>query len=216
MKVVMSPDGLKKLGATEIRIYEFVRANPGKSEIEIAVGVFGVGTPQQRVNPTMRLLSSRQLVIRDKTNGAFRYRAADENWTPPPATARSPNSQDIEGLTEDQIKGVLRTWLEASGYQTRIAMGKERGIDIDARREKERWIIEVKGPGSLQPMRVNYFISMLGELLQRMDDPEAKYSIALPDLAQYRGLWQRLPTLAKERTTISAIFVSTKGEVSIA
>jgi len=29
-------------------------------------------------------------------------------------------------------------------------------------------------------MRVNYFLGVLGETLQRMDDAQAKYSIALP------------------------------------
>jgi hypothetical protein len=62
-------------------------------------------------------------------------------------------------------------------------------------------------------MRVNYFLGVLGELLQRMSDPEAKYSIALPDLPQFRRLWERLPELAKRRTTISALFVSGSGDV---
>lgn len=35
-----------------------------------------------------------------------------------------------------------------------------------------------------------------------MNDSEARYSIALPDLEQFRRLWERLPKLAKERTTI--------------
>lgn len=94
------------------------------------------------------------------------------------------------------------------GYEVKVAMGFERGIDIDARRGKERWIIEVKGPGSRPEMRVNYFIAMLGELLQRMDDESARYSIALPDIPQFRRLWDRLPQLARDRTGISAIFVS--------
>jgi len=46
-----------------------------------------------------------------------------------------------------------------------------------------------------------------------MDDAEARYSIAFPDLPQFRGLWRRFPRLAKERTGISALFVSTLGTV---
>lgn len=77
----------------------------------------------------------------------------------------------------------------------------------------QRWIIEAKGCGSLNPMRVNYFLGILGELLQRMNDTDARYSIALPDITQYRRLWQRLPELAKSRTTISALFVGAGGSV---
>ena len=74
-------------------------------------------------------------------------------------------------------------------------------------------MIEIKGPGSRPQMRANYFLSMLGELLQRMDDPDARYSIALPDMAQYRRLWERLPTLAKQRTGINILFVDADGTV---
>jgi hypothetical protein len=62
-------------------------------------------------------------------------------------------------------------------------------------------------------MRVNYFLAVLGQLLQRMDDPGAKYSIALPDLPQFRRLWDSLPPLAKKRTEISAVFVAASGQV---
>lgn len=90
---------------------------------------------------------------------------------------------------------------------------KQPGTDIVAIRNGEQWIIEAKGSGSLNPMRVNYFLAILGELLQRMNDPTARYSIALPDMQQFRRLWQRLPELAKSRTTISALFVDTSGHV---
>jgi hypothetical protein len=57
-------------------------------------------------------------------------------------------------------------------------------------------------------MRVNYFLAALGELLQRMDDTNARYSVAMPDLPQFRGLWERLPKLAKQRLGITALFVN--------
>jgi len=60
---------------------------------------------------------------------------------------------------------------------------------------------------------VNYFIGILGETLQRMNDPASKYSIALPDVQQFRRLWDRLPRLAKQRTQITALFVNADGQV---
>jgi hypothetical protein len=62
-------------------------------------------------------------------------------------------------------------------------------------------------------MRVNYFVVILGEVLQRMENPAARYSIALPDMRQFRGLWARLPSLAKKRLGITALFVGEDGEV---
>jgi hypothetical protein len=66
---------------------------------------------------------------------------------------------------------------------------------VEALKNTDRWIIEVKGCGSRNPMRHNFFLMVLGELLQRMDDPKAKYSIAFPNMKQYRGLWDRLPRI---------------------
>ena len=47
-----------------------------------------------------------------------------------------------------------------------------------------------------------------------MNDDNTKYSIALPDLQQYRGVWNKLPKLAKERTTIDLILVDENGNIS--
>lgn len=119
-----------------------------------------------------------------------------------------------EHLSEDSIKEILEEWLISQGWKVRIAWGRDHGIDIDATKEDKRWVIEVKGQGSRDPMRVNYFLGILGETLQRMEDPNAKYSIALLDMQQFRNLWRRLPFLAKSRTGITAIFVDKDGNVS--
>lgn len=87
------------------------------------------------------------------------------------------------------------------------------GKVTDARKDGKRWLIEVKGPGSRQPMRVNYFLGILGEALQRMNDPNARYLIALPDMDQYRRLWNRLPQLAKERATIDLLLINSDGNI---
>src|SRR5439155_16872040 len=86
--------------------------------------------------------------------------------------------------------------------------------DVDAFKEGHRWIIEAKGTGSRDQMRVNYFLAVLGEILQRMIDPQAKYSIALPDYRQFRNLWTHLAELAKSRTGITILFVDSEGNVN--
>jgi hypothetical protein len=60
-------------------------------------------------------------------------------------------------------------------------------------------------------MRANYFLGVLGELLGRMTDPDAKYSIAVPDVPQFRNLWRGFPAEAKSRTRITALFVGRSG-----
>ncbi|MEW6219088.1 MAG: hypothetical protein AB1634_06070 [Thermodesulfobacteriota bacterium] len=118
-----------------------------------------------------------------------------------------------DGLTEDQVKKAVDRWLRPEGWETKVQPGRERGIDIEAHRGGQRWIIEAKGSGSRPQMRVNYFLAVLGTILHRMDDPRARYSIALPDMPQFRRLWEGLPGLARARTTLSAIFVDQEGRV---
>ena len=133
---------------------------------------------------------------------------------PLPTIDGAPRSGPAEGwLSEDDVKRHLGAWLKNRDWAVEIAWGQERGLDIKAEKSAERWLIEAKGGGSRPEMRVNYFLAMLGETLQRMNDPHARYSIALPNMRQFRGLWTRLPALAKSRLGITALFVSQDGGV---
>jgi len=118
-----------------------------------------------------------------------------------------------EPLQEEAIKHILTDWLIKDGWDVQTAWGHKRGVDIDAKRGSERWLIEVKGPGASSQARVNYFLGILGETLRRMDDAGARYSIAFPDMKQYRNLWYSLPKLAKERTAIDMILVDSNGSI---
>ena len=85
-------------------------------------------------------------------------------------------------ITEDEVKEAVRSHLSTWGFDVAVAWGRVRGIDIDARHpDARRYIIEAKAEvGTNGPQQVNYFLSMLGELVQRMDDADASYGIALP------------------------------------
>lgn len=188
----------------------------------------GTGKPPQALNALARSLETAGLITRgERADGRIgNYvttgpRVPARPDTAPPAThlARPPESSSRRTSekawpSEDGVKALLLRWLEADGWTGSVQWGHDRGIDMDVRRGTERWVIEVKGGGSLQPMRVNYFLCILGETLQRMSDPASRYSIALPDMAQFRGLWSRLPALARERTQITALFVTEHGVVS--
>jgi hypothetical protein len=118
-------------------------------------------------------------------------------------------------MNEDSVKAHIKNRLEADGWNVKVAWGYIHGVDVEASRNGERWLIEVKGPGSRPEMRVNYFIGILGETLQRMNDPNARYSIAFPDMQAFRNLWAKLPALAKERTGIDLILVAESGALEI-
>jgi hypothetical protein len=196
-------------------LIKLVNESPGMTDRELTDVLKGKGIHPSQVNQEARYLEQKGLLVRRPRNDGFigNYPfAPEENAS---SIAQKPSiARTAEGLSEDEVKAHLGAWLRAQGWEAKIAWGKSRGVDILATRNERRWIIEAKGLGSLQPMRVNYFIAMLGETLQRMADPEAKYSIAMPDIAQFRGLWERLPQLAKQRTQITALFVTSQGAVS--
>lgn len=195
------------------RILAAATQNPGMTDRELTDALLSTSAPQQSVNQTARALATAGMLERiarpDGKIGNFVSGAVPVN----PVPAHVP-SVESGGITEDMVKQAVATWLEQAGWTVEVRWGHERGIDIEAVRDGGRWVIEAKGCGSRQPMRVNYFIAMLGETLQRMDDSHARYSIALPDMQQYRRLWDRLPALAKSRTGISAIFVDASGAIT--
>ena len=196
------------------RIISLLCSSPGLTDREITDHIAGTGAPQQPVNGACRQLEERGTLRRtQRADGRIGNYLRDKEVEPSAAIAKIPD-ENLDALAEDSIKLTLDRYLTAEGWTADVAWGRKAGIDIDARRGQERWIIEVKGRGSLSAMRVNYFIGILGETLQRMSDPDARYSIALPDLQQFRRLWDRLPELAKRRTQITAIFVSESGKVS--
>jgi hypothetical protein len=180
----------------------------------LADRLVGQDAPQQGVNQVARQLASGgQLVRRERPDGRIGNYPGNGAQRTASASASPVDQQPGAFLSEDDAKRKLQAWLEAAGWKVAVVWGRGRGIDIEARRGDSRWIIEVKGQGKLGAMRVNFFLGALGELLQRMDDPQARYSVALPDLPQFRRLWHRLPTLAKERTQISALFVAGSGQI---
>ena len=121
--------------------------------------------------------------------------------------------ENIACLPEKRIKQILEVFLITQGWNTKIAWGFTHGIDIEAKRNTDRWIIEVGVSKLGNPTIISSFVSVLGKILQRMDDPECKYSIALPDTEPFRRLWERLPILVKDRTEITALFVNHAGTV---
>jgi hypothetical protein len=196
------------------RIVDAVQANAGLTDRQLTDAVVGPAAPPQAVNQAARALANAGVIVRERRpDGRIGNYPGDAKILQR-VTPDSVLPDATDSMTEDQVKAAVAEWLQGGGWTVTVRWGHERGIDIEAFRDGRRWIIEAKGCGSRQPMRVNYFIAMLGETLQRMNDPHASYSIALPDMPQYRGLWERLPRLAKERTTITMIFVREDGSIS--
>jgi len=193
------------------QIMALLQQNPELSDREITERIFGSDARHQHVNATCRQMEQKGLIKRiSPAEGPILNSLTEVDAQP----HSEPSQQDAPPLSEHAIKCALKAHLESEGWTiASLAFGKVHGADVDAERGDERWLIEVKGMGSRQPMNVNYFLSILGEILQRMDDPNARYSIALPDVPQFRNLWNRLPALGKTRTGITALLIDGDGNV---
>jgi hypothetical protein len=191
------------------RILELVQTERGCTDREIATRLLGRDAPQQAVNQQCRMLETKGLLVRRRRPDGLiaNYPGSTVPSAPPP-------SHLAERFEEDAIKRILDRWLRDQGWEPEISWGHSHGIDIRAKRADRRWLIEVKGEGAHAQARANYFLGVLGDRLKGMTDPDTAYSVALPDLPQFRGLWDRLPSVAKARTGISALFVRSDGTVT--
>ena len=193
------------------KIMDYVNKHPGATDREMRTSF---KTTNQTINTTCRNLANKGLLVRinnpEKGGLIGNYPTGKEPQVKPTISKRA---LEDDSLQEEDIKHILTEKLVSEGWNVKTAWGNTPGVDIEAKRGEERWLIEIKGPGSRNEMRNNYFIGILGEMLQRMDDPVARYSICFPDIEKYRRLWNELPSLAKKRTTIDILFVDKDGRI---
>ncbi|MBE3603993.1 hypothetical protein IMX07_10195 [bacterium] len=97
-------------------------------------------------------------------------------------------------MNEQEVVEHLATWLQNNGWNVVRANHRGPGFDIEARQGLNRWFIEAKGDyhGDEPNNRMN-FNQALGFVLNNRQYPDAKYSVAFPDIPFYRRLWQRSP-----------------------
>lgn len=117
-------------------------------------------------------------------------------------------------VEEDEVKKAIAAMLKAGGWTVnKTALGQKHGVDIEAtHRLKGTMLIEAKGEGSLNPMRVNYFLMVIGELIQKMDSPNKQYGIGLPAYRQYASLTIKLPRWIKQHLKLKVFLVKRLNE----
>lgn len=165
-----------------------------------------LGVQHQAVNQTCRKLVDQGKLKRSKSvGGTIQNHLTDQALieTPPP-----PLSPTGGMLAEDEVKKAVSYHLRTQGYAVEVAWGHHPGVDIEANRSGDRILVEAKGEVALNPQQHNYFVGALGELVQRLADPDARYGLALPDNKQYRNLVKKLPPLARQRLDLVVYFVS--------
>jgi hypothetical protein len=200
--------------ALEKDIIRLLEGNPGLTDKELAEAIQGHKSSTQYINQNCRRLESQDVLIRKKRDDGLLGNWLNNNHSAQKLLLQAEAETLAADISEKRIKQVLEQFLESRGWKYEITWNHGSGTDIEARRGSERWIIQVKGSGLFQPASLNNFLSVLGEIVQRMDDPGSKYSIALPDLEQFHRLWERLPGLAKARISVTALFVDIEGRIT--
>lgn len=195
------------------RILEAIRFAP--LDDDVLAKRLGV-SQRQSVNQVARRLAADGRLRRYVGSGGKLVNALPD--TPAAPVRATLRAVPAERITEDEVKEAVRSHLAEQGFEVTVAWGRTLGIDVDAKHPDGRhFIIEAKAEvGHNGPQQVNYFLGMLGELIQRMTDPDARYGIALPDNRQYRGLVDRLPALARERLELLVFWVArTDGALTV-
>lgn len=200
------------------RILEAIRFKPmDDDQLARRLGV----SQRQSINQTARRLEAQGLLRRYVGTDGKIVNAlpeapteADTNVTVPEAVPPRTPVQVAGPISEDEVKRAVRDHLVVQGFEVRVAWGRVPGIDIEATHpDGRRWVIEAKAEkGVTGAQQHNYFVGALGELVQRMDDPTARYALALPDNRQYRGLVTRLPAYARDRLALAVFWVSREGD----
>src|SRR5688500_4420699 len=131
-----------------------------------------LGVIRQQVNQTCRAMEYEGLVTRQRgPSGKIVNRLTEAGaQTAAPRSRSSTPSPPGTPITEDDVKAAVSDWLAAQGFKVAVAWGHDPGIDIEARRGLEGWVVEAKGTGGYDQMSRNYFFGVIGSLLQRMTD----------------------------------------------
>ena len=178
-----------------------------------------IGLIRQAVNQVCRKLEAQGRIHRRVgPDGKLVNQIVDEPTLGQPPVLQSASQRLADGTTtlilEDDVKRAVRDFLLARGLSVEVKWGRERGIDVTAHGQTERWIVEAKGEVASDQQQGSYFLGAIGQLVQRMDDPSARYALALPDNRRFRGLVSRLPRLARQRLALTVLFVDASGTVT--
>lgn len=185
------------------------------------------------INQVCHRLANQGLLIRDGSRGDIVNRIS--GGAPPAggAVARQAavNSREHEWAWKGNIQSRIAAHLAASGWSIiRVAdtAQRERGVDIIARRDGHRHLVEVKGwpsrtyvrgeragqPKPTQPtlQATHWFAEALTSLIRRGTEPGVRLGIGLPDMPRYRTLVGEADW-ALNRLNITIYLVTAEGTV---
>lgn len=105
----------------------------------------------------------------------------------------------------NELPSLIKEWLEEKGWDI-----IEHARYIEAHKDMQKWYIDIYQATRGRKMPLP---NKLTEILKRMEDRDAYYSVALVDSPIYRKQWNEIPLAAKERLQVSVILADRLGHV---
>lgn len=110
---------------------------------------------------------------------------------------------------EGFVQSAIEKFFEAQGF-TRLEVKHVDLVCVNTSNEK--WVIEAKGDSSSVGVDFN---TGLGQILKRMDEPNCKYAMAVPNIPKYINQLNKVPMRVRKLLGLNWIIVSEDGTVSI-
>jgi hypothetical protein len=108
------------------------------------------------------------------------------------------------------VQQAIEKHFESIGY--RLCEATQADLICAHPQTKERWIVEAKGETTAIGLDFN---TGLGQLLGRMDDPSAKYAMALPKTKKFIAQCDKISTRVRDALNLHWILVDSRGAINI-
>lgn len=107
---------------------------------------------------------------------------------------------------EGFVQGAIEKYFNEQGYR----QIKEEHSDLVCVREETKWVVEAKGVTTDIGLD---FRTGLGQLVQRMVEPETNYAIAVPQTPQFMKQCGQIPKWVRASLNIHFLLINEQGKV---
>ncbi|NLX83217.1 MAG: hypothetical protein GXZ04_05310 [Clostridiales bacterium] len=111
---------------------------------------------------------------------------------------------------EGFVQTRLEQYFTSEGYT--LISGSHADLVCEHAQTKDRWVIEAKGKTTSIGLD---FRTGLGQLLQRMDQEEVNYAVAVPDISAFVKQVNQLPPWVRKALNLHIIYVNEEGNIKI-
>ncbi len=122
----------------------------------------------------------------------------------------------FESWEEDFVKrSLVDYFVKENGFELiKSNTPPLKNLDINIRKENSEWRIECKGckNGNTDNVRTD-FNTGIGQIVEKMDELNINYAIAMPDIKQFNNQAVQIPKSVRKLLNLYWIWVRQNGEI---